>query len=127
MSPRKTYADAVWAATAWGIGYYIVREMTSGMSGSIGYAIVSGWWFTAYISAHLRINLATFFVLLLVTFILAMILWGVGSDLLYRDNSALSFEQASLIGAMQALVVASPVVFNWTVAKVISWIQNYRE
>jgi len=55
MINRRTLTGAVMGAATWTIGYFGTMVLAEGMSAAPAYAVLVGWWLTAYICATLTV------------------------------------------------------------------------
>jgi len=128
MITRKSFTDAIIVAMSWFIGYWITRFFGQGAEAVIGYAIIGGWWFTAYISAKLVLHISLVIPLFFGYFLLFTIAGITGEASFYRDIYSLSFNNISFsvflfflgINLAQSFFICSPVIFDWLFRKIIS-------
>ncbi|WP_145930988.1 hypothetical protein [Immundisolibacter cernigliae] len=112
MIDRRTLAGALIGAISWGIGYFGTRALAEGMSAASAYAVLVGWWLTAYVSS--RFALPFLAVVPLSVVYLALFIAAVLGDQswFYRDVSSLPLSSVLGIGLIQAIFVSSPILFD---------------
>jgi hypothetical protein len=94
------------------------------MSAASAYAVLVGWWLTAYVAAKLAVpvrSIAPLFIGYLVLFLTATLS---GQSWFYREAMSLSLASAVGLGAAQAAVVVSPILFEGAVRQVLQRLQR---
>lgn len=99
-------------ALSWIAGYWVIRFVGDGMSAVDAYALLVGWWFTAYISSRFALSIAAAVLLSLGYWVLFVIAALVGQPWFYRDVLDLTFPAMLWIGLLQAVVIGSPILFD---------------
>jgi len=113
MIDQRSLAGALTAFVSWAVGYFATLAIGQGLSAVSAYAVIVGWWLTAYISASFSLPVAAvvpLFVGYLALFLVATIS---GQSWFYRDVVSLTVPEALGIGLAQALAVCSPLLFDW--------------
>lgn len=112
---RNAWIGAIVIAAAWLIGYYAVRLFGKGFSAVEAYALIVGWWLSAYAVAKFEVPISStipvgssYFVVFLAAAFLKL-------DWFYRGTQEADIGSILLIGFLQTAAVVSPVFFNWIV------------
>jgi hypothetical protein len=58
MIDRRILAGALTAAVSWTVGYFATLAIGEGMSSVSAYAVIVGWWLTAYVSSSFVLPVA---------------------------------------------------------------------
>ncbi|MBW8363856.1 MAG: hypothetical protein K0M39_04835 [Rhizobium sp.] len=112
MMNRKSLSGAMIGAISWIAGYWMIRFVGGGMSAVDAYALLVGWWFTAYVSSRFALSIAVAVLLSLGYWVLFVIAALVGQPWFYRDVLDLTFPAVLWIGLLQAVVIGSPILFD---------------
>lgn len=112
MTIRRTLAGAVIATVSWIIGYFATRAVTEGMSATSAYAVLVGWWFTAYVASRVAIPVLAAAPLSAAYFALYLFAAIGGQSWFYGDVSSLTLVQTLGIGLLQAAIIGSPILFD---------------
>lgn len=120
----ETALGAITAATCWTIGYLTTYCISVGVSAASNYSLIVAWWLTAYVSSKLRIPLSSAFFLSLAYFGLFLLLASRDTSWFYKD--ALHLPPAALLGVgiAQAILIGSPVAFDWAVNRAFSIVRS---
>lgn len=112
MKYWRDFLAALTAATSWAVGYFATLTLGKGMGAVSAYALIVGWWLTAYISSSLALRVTA--VIPLFTGYLGMFLVVTisGQPWFYRDVTSLTLPATLVIGLAQALIVCSPLLFD---------------
>ena len=113
MIDRKSLTGAMIGAISWFVGYFVARLLGEGMSGVSAYAVLVGWWLTAYVSSRFTLPITTMLPLSVAYLALFFIAAISGQSWFYRDVSALTFPALLWIGLVQAVAISSPILFDW--------------
>jgi|tagenome__1003787_1003787.scaffolds.fasta_scaffold20778468_3 hypothetical protein len=113
----QTLRDGAIAAISWGVGYALTKWLTVGTSAAAAYALLVGWWLTAYVSSLARLSLSS--VIPLWTVYVALFLGAQvsGKTWFYRDTASLGFLSGISIVIAQSVIVISPILFDTTVRR----------
>lgn len=112
---RRIWAGTLIGALSWIVGSGLTTMMAGGLSASSGYAVVVGWWLTAYVSGKCRIQWFSAVQLFAIYWVACVGASIAGSDWFYRDVSSLTLAWLLVVASMQVALVASPVVFDGVV------------
>lgn len=115
---RPALTGAVLGTISWGLGYAITQLLAEGLSSVSAYALLSGWWLTAYTASVFRVTIKAAIPLAALYLILFLLAALGGQTWFYRDVSSLTSISILAIGAIQAAVIASPILFNSAFHKV---------
>jgi hypothetical protein len=123
---RGTLRDVLVYWLAWISGvlatYAIARD-----SSSVGaYAFITGWWVGCFVAGKTRLAVRTV-VSASATYLLVFLLIYVSEkNWMYHDIVGVPIHWAVLIGIGQALVFASPIVFNALFDTIIHYVRDLR-
>src|SRR4051794_38733078 len=109
---RRILQGGIIAALSWGIGYAVTKWVAAGTSAASAYAVLVGWWLTAYVSSLARLPVLSVIplsCLYMTAFLTAQLS---GRSWFYRDIVSLSVSSSLAIGMAQSLVVISPILFD---------------
>lgn len=109
---RKYLFGAVIGAISWGVGYWVTRFVADGMSAVDSYALLMGWWLTAYVSSRFALSIATAVSLFFGYWMLFIIAALTGQTWFYKDALEITFPAVLWIGLLQASVIGSPILFD---------------
>lgn len=109
---RKSLSGALIGLISWVAGYWVTRLIGDGMSAVDAYALLVGWWLTAYVSSRFALSIAAAILLSLGYWVLFMVAALAGQPWFYRDIFALTFPTMLWIGLLQAAVIGSPILFD---------------
>jgi hypothetical protein len=105
---------------SWLAGYFLTLYFGEGLAAVSGYALLVAWWSAIYcasifdIKPRIAIYVAAFF------FLIFMSVKFLNKDWFYRDVESLSLFSTIVIGLMQSVIVASPIIVNAAFRKLIS-------
>jgi len=114
MNCGKAVGGAVVALVCWGLGYFVTSILVRGTGAETAYGLLVGWWLAAYVSSRVGLPLMSvvpMFVTYVVVFLSASL---TGHDWFYRDAGSLSVWHGVVVGIGQAVVLASPLLFDWS-------------
>ena len=112
------FEGAAVAGMTWVAGYFATMWLASGTSSASGYALLCAWWLTAYTSSRVNVPLISVVPLYGAYLILFMATYIRGSSAFYHDMDAIALHTAAGIGAVQGLLVISPILFDAVVRQV---------
>jgi hypothetical protein len=124
MNERRLLEGTLIAATMWATGYFGTQVLVAGMSAVSSYAVLVGWWLTTYAAAKFDIDLMVFVPLFVTYLALFLVTAFCGQPWFYRDLSSLSLFSLIAIGAIQAVIVCSPILFDWVFCQCIRFSQK---
>lgn len=116
-SRSTAFIGALVGSTAWGLGYALTLILGQGLAAVNAYAVVVGWWLTAYVAAVLDIPvlsaaiLACFYLIIFVFAAFTKHTW------FYRDIESLTAAAVFGVGSVQAIMIAAPIIFNWVIRR----------
>ena len=127
MITRKSFIDALIVAMIWIIGYWIARVFAQGMEASTTYAVVVGWWFTAYMTSRFNLSISLLIPLFIGYFLLFTFAAIIEEPWFYRDIYLFSFSDISfssllfflVIASLQSFFICSPVIFDFLFRKIV--------
>lgn len=108
----KQLLGSFWAGLAWAFGYACVAVIGEGLSAVSTYAVITGWWFAAFVSSKLKLGLGTVAPLMGLYYLSFLACTFAGIDWFYRDVADASVQRIFVVGLLQSAVIASPVIFN---------------
>lgn len=100
--------------------------IAAGLSSVAAYSAIVAWWLTAYTSSKTNIPLISAFLLGLGYLGLFSILAYYRLDWLHKDVSSMSAADLLGIGLIQAVAIASPIAFDWTIRQILLALRNRR-
>ena len=112
MTDRRVFAGSLAAAGSWTLGYLATFALCQGMSAASAYAVIVGWWFTAYVSSHFALPVAAAIPIAVGYLALFLIASFSGETWFYRDIASLSMSMVFGLGVVQALAIGSPILFD---------------
>lgn len=112
MANREAVSGALIAAVSWIAGYVVTHLIGDGMSAVSAYALIIGWWLTAYAAAVFQVQMTATLPLGGLYFIFFLVAGFVGNTWFYRDVESLGVPMVFLVGFTQAVGVVSPIFFN---------------
>ena len=115
---RPALVGAAIGTMSWGVGYVVTQILAQGLSSVSAYALLSGWWLTAYTASVFRVTTKAAIPLAMLFLVLFLLAALGGQTWFYRDVSSLTLLSMLGIGAVQAVVTASPILFNSAFHKV---------
>lgn len=110
---------ALIGAMTWGLGYVLTLAFGQGMAAVDSYAVIVGWWLTAYVAAVLNVPVGSAAILALLHLIAFVFAALTNHSWFYRDVESLPAMSIFVIGGLQAVVVAAPLIFNWVLKRVL--------
>lgn len=116
MIPHTSFLAALVAAASWGTGHGIAVLLTQDSPSSQAYAVITGWWLTAYESAKFSLPVRAAVPLAIGYLAVYVVLAAIGSNFLYRDTADAPLYFLMPIGAAQALIFCSPPLFDHAVS-----------
>ena len=120
MITRQSFLDALIAAISWIAGVWLVHILLKGLDATEAYAVIVGWWLTAYISSKLVLHISLVIPLFFMFLSLFIIAAACGQSWFYREISSLSLVDLFEIGLAQSLFVCSPIIFDYLFCKIIN-------
>lgn len=128
MIDRSVFVGLAVSAISWLAGYFLTLVLSDGLSGSAAYALVGGWWFTAYTAAIFAVPLSAALPLGGIYFLVFVVSAITGTSWLYHDVASLPLLAVFGIGLLQSFFVASPILFNnffgFCVGFLPNWVQR---
>lgn len=109
---RPALTGTVIGTLSWGTGYAVTQLLAQGFSSALAYALLSGWWLTAYTASVFRVTVRAAIPLAALYLVLFFLAALTDQTWFYRDVSSLTLLSILTLGAAQAVVVASPILFN---------------
>lgn len=119
MIDRKSFAGALTAAVSWAVGYFATLALGQGMSAVSAYAVIVGWWLTAYVSSSFALPVAAVIPLSVGYLALFLVATISGQSWFYKDASSLTVPAVLGIGLAQAVAICSPILFDWLTRQAI--------
>jgi hypothetical protein len=119
MSTKRILVSAGVCAATWALGYFGTKALAAGMSATSAYAVLVGWWLTAYTSASLTTPVLAIVPLFASYLVLFIVVALSGHSWFFRDVSSLSLVAVIGIGAAQAVVICTPLLFDGLVRRAI--------
>lgn len=117
MTVLHLLRGAVIGAICWIVGYVATLFITDGMSAAANYAVLVGWWLTAYVSSIFALPILAS-VPLAIGYLVVFFIAAVGGYAwFYHDVVSLPVSSTIVVGLVQSLVVASPIVLDWSVRR----------
>ena len=118
MMNRKSLSGALIGSISWIAGYWMTRIVGEGMVAVDAYALLVGWWLTAYVSSRFALSIAAAIVLSLGYWVLFIVAALAGQPWFYKDVVELTLPAMLWIGLLQAAFVGSPILFDWVAKSV---------
>jgi hypothetical protein len=112
VKSKDIYKTMAIVVVGWLSGYLIAENVFMDSSAVTGYALLCGWFFTAYLAAKFNGSLAG---AICVVFIVSGIsfCWGIsGSNLFYHDIHGAGIIHIFIISMAHGVMVSSPAFFN---------------
>jgi len=120
---RKLYELGIICAS-WAIGYGTTLVIGDGMSSVFGFAVIVGWWFSAYCASVFRLSVLAS----LYAAIFYFVLFGIAAigeqTWFYRDIPSLTLVSAIGVGFAQSFVISSPVLMHALFTKIVGLAHN---
>jgi hypothetical protein len=114
------------AFLSWAAGYLVTLSIFNGEQSAANYAVMVGWWLTAYVSTTFALPIGTIVPLCIVYILFFLIVAYIGKQWLYHDVVSLSASSKIWVGFLQSVLVASPIGADWLVRKMISYVRAAR-
>lgn len=118
MMNRKSLSGALIGSISWIAGYWMTRIVGEGMGAVDAYALLVGWWLTAYVSSRFALSIAAAIILSLGYWVLFIVAALAGQPWFYKDVVELTLPAMLWIGLLQAAFVGSPILFDWVAKSV---------
>lgn len=115
---RKSLSGALIGSISWIAGYWMTRIVGEGMGAVDAYALLVGWWLTAYVSSRFALSIAAAIILSLGYWVLFIVAALAGQPWFYKDVVELTLPAMLWIGLLQAAFVGSPILFDWVAKSV---------
>lgn len=119
MIDRGSFTGALIAASSWTAGYFATVALGHELSAVSAYAVIVGWWLTAYVSSIFALSISVSIPLFVGYFLLFLVATMSGQSWFYRDVATLTVPAVLGIGSVQAIAVCSPIIFDWFVRRII--------
>lgn len=110
---------ALIGAMTWSLGYVLTLALGQGMAAVDAYAVIIGWWLTAYVAAVLNVPVGSAAILALLHLVVFVFAAVTNHSWFYRDVESLSAMSIFVVGGLQALVIAAPLIVNWVLKRVL--------
>jgi hypothetical protein len=119
MMKREVLLKAICVGVAWIFGYVIVLYLGAGLGSVSNYALIAGWWFAAYVASQISAPMASTIPLGVSYLVLFLTVGGIGRNWFYQDVAELAGNGLAAVGMVQAIVIVSPIVFDWVFRRFI--------
>lgn len=121
MSEQRTLLGGSIGAISWCVGYFTTQVVGDGLSAASAYAVLAGWWLTAYTASVFQVPIKSVIPLAGIYFVFILIATLGGHTWFYRDAASLTLFPSLFIGVLQTIVIVSPILFNCVFVASVSW------
>lgn len=117
------YDSVIRLVIGWGVGYFLVRLLTSGMSATEGYAWISGWWLATCLARGRKLRLRHG-IYILVAAVIVSVSWLIFGVM--TDGDEIGFPYTAIKLLVQAIILASPAYFGVALDQIEVFVLNLR-
>lgn len=117
MNIKQVILGAAIIGGSWVVGGALMLYLFSDSPSRGAYALLVGWWFSAYLSSKLEIPVTSVIPLGVVYYVAFTMSGLFGKDWFYHDIQGANVGWILLLGLTNTIAVVSPILFDWIFRK----------